>query len=102
MATGLAEPMPAPGETGMILGLHPGERALVIAAHPGDETAGMGGTIAAMAIYGVTVDVLAVALAASVMPDGPASTQVRLAEFTEASFLQGATTLTAKRSARLL
>ena len=89
MATGLAEPMLAPGETGMILGLHPGERALVIAAHPGDETAGMGGTIAAMAIYGVTVDVLAVALAASVMPDGPASTQVRLAEFTDACDVLG-------------
>ena len=89
MATGRAEPMAAPGEASMIPGLHPGERALVIAAHPGDETAGMGGTIAAMAIYGVTVDVLAVALAASVMPDGRAWTQVRLAVVTDACDVLG-------------
>ncbi|HCU95481.1 MAG TPA: hypothetical protein DHU96_23325 [Actinobacteria bacterium] len=45
----------------MVLGLLPGERALVIAAWPGDETFGMGGTITAMAVHGITVDVLAVA-----------------------------------------
>lgn len=73
----------------MVLGLLPGERALVIAAWPGDETFGMGGTITAMAVHGITVDVLAVAFATSVIPDGSSSTQALLAEFTDACDVLG-------------
>ena len=73
----------------MVLGLHPGERALVIAACPGDETFGMGGTITAMAVHGITVDVLAVAFATHITPDRPSRTQVRLAEFSDACDVLG-------------
>jgi len=73
----------------MMLGLHPGERALVIAACPGDETFGMGGTIAVMAVHGITVDVLAAAIAASVMPGGSSRAQARLAEFSGACDVLG-------------
>jgi len=49
----------------------------------------MGGTIAALAVHGVAVDVLAVAFTTSVMPPGSSSTQVLLAEFTGACDVLG-------------
>ena len=73
----------------MVLGLHSGDRALVIAACPGDESFGMGGTIAVMAVHGVAVDVLAVAFAASVMPGRSSRVQARLAEFSGACDVLG-------------
>jgi len=73
----------------MMLGLYPGERALVIAACPGDESFGMGGTIAVMAVHGVAVDVVAMAIAASVMPGGSSRAQARLAEFSGACDVLG-------------
>lgn len=64
-----------------MLGLHPGERALVISAHPADAMFGMGGTIAGLAVHGITVDVLAVTNETCVTHDVPASAETRQREF---------------------
>ncbi|MBG0825709.1 PIG-L family deacetylase [Planomonospora sp. ID91781] len=67
-----------------MFGLSPGDRALVVAVHPDDESFGPGGTIAALADAGVTVDVLAITCTSLPMYGGTSDARVRAAEFTDA------------------
>jgi len=73
----------------MMLGLHPGERALVISAHPEDAAFGMGGTIAALAVRGITVDVLAVTDQTCVMRGVAVGAEARQREFGDACDVLG-------------